>query len=74
MKLREALQKAVIPAKAGIQVFESRSKSTTFWIPAFAGMTPARLLQSILRFIARIPKCVGFAKISVNSRLIDFAF
>jgi len=46
---REALQKSVIPAKAGIQDFKCRDKSTSDWIPAFAGMTPAGLLQSLPR-------------------------
>ncbi len=45
---REALLKAVIPAKAGIQGFESFGKSIANWIPAFAGMTPVGLLQSFL--------------------------
>ncbi len=49
---REALQKSVIPAKAGIQDFKCRDKSTSDWIPAFAGMTPAGLLQSLLSGIS----------------------
>ena len=47
--LRETLQKTVIPAKAGIQGLKSRSKSSTDWMPAFAGMTPKVLLQRFLR-------------------------
>jgi len=45
LSAKETLQKVVIPAKAGIQGFESCGKSIANWIPAFAGMTPVGLLQ-----------------------------
>ena len=47
-RIKEGLQKPVIPAKAGIQAFKTPDKLVPNWMPAFAGMTAVGLFQTIL--------------------------
>jgi hypothetical protein len=44
---KEALQKPVIPAKAGVQDLKNIGKSALDWVPACAGMTAEGLLQRL---------------------------
>jgi hypothetical protein len=54
--IQEGLQNPVIPAKAGIQAFNTADKSVPNWMPAFAGMTAAGLLQTFIKPVYGIAK------------------
>ena len=72
LHVKEGLQKAVIPAEAGIQGVETRVKSTPNWIPAFAGMTPVALLQSFLNIRLSPPRRWDFS--AMHTPFLDTPF